>query len=745
MTNERSGQTPNASAPCGRRYQRLQTAGLLVLLCGVGLWLYLVRTRGVWPALPVPVPEGSAGVDAARKEYLEEIKPLLAEHCVSCHGPRRQQGGLRLDSATGLLKGGRGGAAVLPGKPGQSPLIQRITATGDGRMPKEGPRMKSGQIERLTRWIEAGAPAVAETVAAEPSRHWAFLPPQAVTPPASGSEGGTQNPIDAFLSAARRSHGLTPVPPMDRGRLLRRVSLDLTGLPPQPEELDAFLRDERPDAYVRVVDRLLAGPRYGERWARHWMDLWRYSDEDGRRDKEGKLKDVEWGSVHLWRWREWIINAFNSDKGYDRMIAESLAADEIAPNDPAALAAMGFLVRHYYKRDRELFLSGIVEHTGKAFLGLTFNCARCHDHKFDPISQVEYYRFRAFFEPVGLREGVLVDKSQGGTLPIAFIFDQEPEARTSLYERGDPKSPLTSLLIEPGIPKVLESARLKEIHPPEGLPSSGRRSALVAWLTARENPLTARVAVNHVWARHFGKGLVENVADFGLRSKPPSHPELLDWLAAEFIRTGWSFKSLHRLIVTSRAYQMHSAAGPEAVANEAADPNNIYLWKYPSRRVESEILRDSLLSLAGGLDGVFGGRSVPVAEADDSTRRTLYFRSSRDEDVQFLRPFDPASLEDCYERSVSVVPHQALTLVNSRFAWSQSAAIAARLPEAPEALVVAAFRMMLCRPPGAEEQARSLAFLSEQAVILREEGGAAKARVYLVHALVNHPDFVTIR
>jgi hypothetical protein len=392
-----------------------------------------------------------------------------------------------------------------------------------------------------------------------------------------------------------------------------------------------------------------------------------------------------------------------------------------------------------------LFLSAVVEHTGKAFLGLTFNCARCHDHKFDPISQVEYYRFRAFFEALGLREGVLVPKSQGGTLPVAFVFDETPNARTYLFERGNPKSPLTSLLIGPGIPRALEVPPLTAIQPPGNLPSSGRRTALVQWLIAPENPLTARVVVNHVWARHFGRGLVEKTSDFGLRSNPPSHPELLDWLAVEFVKSGWQFKTLHRWIVTSRAYQQHSAPGPESAANQAVDPDNVLLWRFPSRGVEAEVLRDSLLSLAGRLEDVYGGASVPVAAADDSPRRTLYLRSSRDEDVPFLRPFDPASLEECYERGASVVPHQALTLANSPFVWRQAEGIASRLPEAPEPLVDAAFRILLCRLPGAEERARSLSFLSDQSELLRKDGGAPKARVYLVHALLNHPDFVTIR
>jgi hypothetical protein len=522
---------------------------------------------------------------------------------------------------------------------------------------------------------------------------------------------------------------------MDSGRLLRRVTLDLTGLPPTLEELQAFLKDPSPDAYLRVVDRLLDSPRYGERWGRHWMDVWRYTDEDGRLDEQGKLKKVEWGSPYLWRWRDWIIGSLNDDKGFDRMIQEMIAGDELDPQNPQALAGGGLLVRSFYTLSREVFLADIVDHLPRAFLGLSMNCARCHDHRFEPITQLEYYRFRAFFEflEVGAR-------TFPATAPVtvARTFDGSNTPPTQVLEGGDPQRPIQNVVVLPGIPEALGTAPLLQPALPPGMLSSGRRLALANWMIDPRNPLTARVAVNHVWARHFGKGLVPTVSDFGVRSKPPSHPELLDWLAIEFRRHGWKQKWLHRLIVTSSAYRMHSAPGPDHDENARRDPENRFLWRFPSHRVEAEVIRDSLLFLAGRLDERTGGPSEAPDDAETIGRRSLYFRSSRGTPVSFLCQFDPAKLQECYEREVSILPQQALVLMNSEFVWRQAAGIATRLQECSQDFTDASFLLLLGRPPTPAERARAETFLSGDP----SPGDRNLRRTYLVHALLNHHDFI---
>jgi mono/diheme cytochrome c family protein len=679
--------------------------------------------------------------------YLEQIKPLLKARCVGCHGGKRQEGGLRLDSLAGMLKGGHNGPVLLAGAAERSLLWQRVTDKDEEqRMPPSGSPLDGAEVGLLARWINDGANGPLDDAPVPlTTDHWAFQRPVAPPIPTAGSNGGA-NPIDAFLTAALQQRGLYAMPPLDRGRLLRRVSLDLLGLPPSAEELQAYLADTSPDAYERAVDRLLASPRYGERWARHWMDVWRYSDEDGRRDDKGQLNQIHWGSPHLWPWRDWIIHSLNDDKGYDRLLLEMLAGDELAPDDPAVLAATGFLARNKCALDRNVWLSTTVEHTAKAFLGLTLNCARCHAHKFDPISQEEYYRFRAFFEPHDIIEEPLPLDPKGGAVTVAHAKDTTLDAPTFVLERGNVTQPVKSIPITPGVPRVL-GGTIAPVALPQPWPSTGRRLALARWLTDPTNPLTARVAVNHVWLRHFGRGLVETPADFGLRGKAPSNAGLLDWLAVEFQRHRWSMKWLHRLIVTSQAYCRHSATTGDVSQCVALDPENVLLWKGPSRRMESEVVRDSLLSLAGLLDARIGGPNASHTEGEASARRSLYFRTSHEDKVAFLTQFNPANLDECYQRDVGVVPQQALALVNSELGWKCAAGIAGRLPEGADDFIRAGYELVLCRPATAEEQAQCERFLREQTELLagEEEAPVQRARTYLVHVLLNHNDFITIR
>ena len=443
------------------------------------------------------------------------------------------------------------------------------------------------------------APAPPDEELPNPSQsdHWAFRPPVLPPVPTIHDPDGAVNPIDAFLTAAREQKGLLPSPPVSKGLLLRRVFIDLIGLPPTREQLHAFLADCSEDAYEKVVDRLLSSPQYGERWGRHWMDIWRYSDPDGRKAKA----DIWWSNEHIWRWRDWIVKSLNEDNGYDQMIREMLAGDEIAPDDPETLSATGFLVRNWFKLNRTIWLNNTVEHTAKAFLGLTLNCARCHDHKFDPISQKEYYSFRAIFEPHDIRTTGFPVESEEQCVAIAHAYDARPEEPTWILGRGDEKNPDKTTLIKPGVPAVLcqpgkADLQIKAIFVSfDGSEqiSSGRRLALARWLCDRGNPLTARVAVNHVWARHFGRPLVENVNDFGVRTKPPVQQPLLDWLAVQLMAHDWRMKWLHRMLVTSAAYRMQSSSHPLACVSRRSRPQG-----HPGDESERETQRRSIRTIS---------------------------------------------------------------------------------------------------------------------------------------------------
>jgi hypothetical protein len=789
---------------------------------------------------------------AAADLYTGHIRPLLQTHCLGCHSGAAAQGKVDLATPEGLR------AAVTPGAPAASRLYLAITHQGKAKMPLGKPKLPQDAIARIAEWISAGAPAE--------SRHWAFEPPKRPAVPA-----GAANPIDAFLAAAHKAQGLTAAPPADRRTLARRLSLDLTGLPPTPEEMRGFLDG----TYESAVDRLLASPRYGERWGRHWMDVWRYSDWSGYR----RANEVRNSQPHIWQWRDWIVESLNAGKPYDRMILEMLAGDEIAPEDPKTLRATGFLVRNYNRYDRDGWMQNAVK------------CARCHDHKYDPISQRDYYRFRAFFEPYNVRTDRVPGEPDTAKAGLPRAFDAKPDQPTYLYIAGDVQNPDKSAALAPAIPaflgksaaiqpvtlplearypdirdfvhrdliaaarrdvekgedtaaaeahlKALEAriaadkakhaaaadaaelalaARKLERHAyvlkaeaglrkaaakltdalkatkPDGEvdekkvaaakaevdkaqtalgrklteytpigesypeTSTGRRLALARWIASPENPLTARVAVNHIWMRHFGAPLAPSVFDFGQYGQPPTHPELLDWLATELMSRNWDMKAIHRLIVTSKAYQMASS-GSEA--NEKIDPDNRYLWRMNSRRMEAEAVRDSVLYLAGQLDQTFGGAEIEETKEQDSKRRSLYLRHVPDLRPEFLSQFDPADSNECYRRNESVVPQQALSLANSRLSLEQARLLAAKLPARD--FIGAAFETVLNRPPAPEERDAAATFLALQEKLLNApetlkkfETGvesavkpapdpAQRARENLVHVLFNLNEFVTIR
>lgn len=743
-----------------------------------------------------------------------------------------------------------------------------------------------------------------------------FQQVQRPAPPKVASRRWGKNPIDLFIAAEHQKRGLKPRPEASKEVLLRRVYLDLVGVLPTPEEQRAFLADRSAKAYDKVVNRLLEDPRYGERWGRHWMDVWRYSDWAGW-SGGNQIRDSQ---PHIWRWRDWIVESLNADKPYDRMVVEMLAADELAPTDTNTLRATGFLVRNYKMLSREQWLEDTVKHTAQAFLGVTVGCAKCHNHMHDPVSQFDYYQMRAVFEPHQVRTDKLpgqVDTSKDG---LVRVYDVATNRPTYFLKRGDERFPDTNRIAAPAPPKGLAGKRLPssldiqevalphEVAYPDRRPfvlkdlvaasekaieaaraaldkdlaerrknrivelrelefaqarakhkallailevekledlakkdsegwrraatntvalqrtvasldskiavfnaqtkvldaekvlkkaeekpedeaalkkarktledlqkkvpeaeealaklekehstelttayeprkqdvypavSTGRRLAFAQWVAHPDNPLTARVAMNHIWLRRFGRGIVNTPADFGGNGLPPTHPALLDWLAAEFMARNWSMKEMHRLMVTSELFRM--ASTPDD-SNLKTDPDNIYLWRMPSRRMEAEIVRDNLLWASGTLDTAMGGPEIPHTDGLTSRRRSIYLRLAAEKEVEFLKLFDGPSVNECYRRHSTVLPQQALAMANSSMAIAQAKALAAVVQETAETddeFVELAFQRALGRLPTKEELRLCLDFLGKPG-----GGKSISPRENLALVLFNHNDFVTIR
>ena len=1088
-----------------------------------------LRRMGLMFALMVVAPT----THAQTVDYLREVKPILAGSCYTCHGAIKQKGALRLDTVAAMKEGGDHGPVLEPGKADASALMRHILGVkGFKRMPPpaDGEALKPAQVAIIKRWIEQGAVGPKdEKPEADPREHWAFRTPIRPGVPAVKNAAWVKNPVDAFIAAEHEKHGLTPQTPAEHGVLLRRVYLDLIGLPPTREEQAAFLKDcadSSPQAaYEKVVDRLLASPQYGERWGRHWMDIWRYSDWWGL---GAELRNSQ---RHIWHWRDWIVESLNKDKAYDQMLREMIAADELYPTDADALRGTGFLARHYFLFNRTTWLDETIEHTSKAFMGLTLNCCKCHDHKYDAFSQLDYYRIRALFEPYQIRTDLVPGEPDVVKNGIPRVYDAHLDAPTYLHVRGNEAMADKNRKITPGLPGLLapngltiqpirlpaeahqpglrafvladhmraaekqladgqkelaeattrlapaeksQNTKLtpatpKELlrdnfsalnkdrwtifagdwkivdgklaqtktgnvrgvlrlngsqpddfevrvkfatlggetyrsvgiafdvagadeamiyltpHPParvqisykrggkseypkggalqhkvvlnhtyeltlrvrgtllnvhingeaplvyrlpverrpgklelitfdasarfeefvlstlpadvamvEGAAkpgavmteaqvkaavriaqakiehaeaailslkaraaadravaeqpgneknrdvivaaarsekqvavalakwnlaraeagqaglkltpaqakanldvalknlqkpgethtpivgavktrennleseasrmkpfptqSSGRRAAFAKWLTDRNNPLMARVAVNHIWARHFGQPLVATVFDFGRKGAAPTHPALLDWLAVELLEPtakgagnpagAGAMKHIHRLIVTSNTYRMASSTLGAPEENLKVDAENRKYWRMNSLRMESQVVRDSLLHLAGELDLTLGGPSVEMNQQEASRRRSLYFFHSAIERNKFLTTFDEADPLDCYRRQDSIIPQQALALSNSKLALTMSEKIASRLEKtvAAKDFSRTAFEWILGYAPTANEVAACDQALARWTELNKMRPDAQhRARTQLVQALLNHNDFVTVR
>jgi len=734
-------------------------------------------------------------------EFFEKrVRPVLADHCYECHGERAEKpkGGLLVDSRESLLQGGDLGPAVVPGDPEKSLLVRAIRHTDpDLVMPPKKGRLSERQIADLTHWVRVGAPWPEEPRASRRQAPkapqgisqadrawWAFQPIRFPEVPNLPGQGTEAHPVDAFVAAALAEKGLVPNPPATPRERIRRLYFDLVGLPPSPEEVAAFEEDPSPEAWRRRVDHLLDLPAYGERWARHWLDVVRFAQSNGyERDGEKPL---------AWRYRDYVVQAFASDKPYDRFVREHIAGDQLEPHRPDAVVATGFQRLGVWddepddKRMAEFDeLDDILSTTGSAFLGLTLGCARCHDHKFDPIPQTDYYRLLAFFRNVRPHESPRFTLESSSYLPLAdpdtvrewrnvrelrlhhlqedlAVATDESERKEisraidetkaepapwdwalGVRERG-PNPPPTHVLVrgnagtpgpevEPGFPGVLTPHRPQA--PPAMPADSSRRLALADWIASPDNPLTARVLVNRVWQHLFGRGLAKTPSDFGRAGVPPTHPELLDWLAADFIAHGWSIKALHRRILSSETYQRSARTDAPAAA---VDPANDLLWRHDLRRLDAEALRDTFLALGGRLNPAAGGRGFfprlsgevlagqsrpgldwEVSDPSERARRSLYVYVRRTMMVPMLETFDYSNTTSpLAERPVTTVAPQSLLLLNDDFMQEQAAALANRLaretgPDLGDQ-VRRGFELAVGRAPVASEIRQALAFVRRQ-------------------------------
>lgn len=817
------------------------------------------------------LPVVTIGADLPELQFERDIRPLLKLHCFHCHGEEPElSGGLDLRLVRLMQTGGDSGAALVAGQHTESPLYQRIAS---GEMPPGDKKLTADELARVARWIDQGArtlrpePADVQDIdefTPEEREHWAYQPIRRPAVPSSDSLTST-SPIDAFIVARLQQENLTPSPAASRPTLIRRLSFDLLGLPPSPEAVERFVNDERADAYERLVDELLESPAYGERWARHWLDVAGYADSDGYSAKDLERK---WA----WKFRDYVIRAFNDDKPWNEFLVEQLAGDELVPqpyqnltpDQAEKLIATGFLrmgpdgtgdgsVEQNVARNDTI--AETIKIVSTSLLGQTVGCAQCHNHRYDPISQRDYYRIRSIFEPAydwknwkapnarlisqwssDTRQRVtevdaeLAQVQKDREAELDQIVDEtltrelaklpaelQPAAREAretaakdrtpeqlqlikdypflnvnrgsvylylpdrlrafnkkwddltaevkqkrpaddliqclteppghapvakLFSRGDFQQPRDE--VPPGELSILIASASIPLNDPT-LPTTGRRLAYARWLTNGEHPLVARVLVNRFWLHHFGRGLVATPGDFGFLGEKPSHPELLDWLASEFMQSGWRLKPLHRLMVTSATYRQASQHRADL---DAVDPENRLLGRMSVRRLEAEVIRDALLTVSGQLTTNLYGSPVPVMPDDvgqvvvgidnrdsagrpsgkivpigaDEFRRSIYVSVRRSLPLGVLEPFDaPVMSPNCEQRAFSTVAPQSLLMMNNQFVVQQSQALAERLREGTSvgadgvhSLASAAWLAVFSQHPTAEQAAAAAEYLTAQ-------------------------------
>ncbi|MBA3482882.1 MAG: DUF1553 domain-containing protein [Pirellulales bacterium] len=802
---------------------------LLPMIAALALATVVARDGGAYAAAPEEI------------SFTRRVKPLLARRCFSCHGPDVGEGGLRLhENETALAELDSGLHAIVPGDVEQSELIARVTEEDESlRMPPEGKPLTDDEVAILKAWIEQGA---------EWQKHWAFIPPQKQAPPAVEQIEWVSNPIDAFILAKLEAADLTPASKADRRTLARRAYYDLTGLPPTEQLLDRFNNDKSPDAWPQLVDRLLASPQYGEHWARHWLDVVRFAETNSF-ERDG-------GKPNAWKYRDYVIRSLNEDKPYDQFVREQLAGDELDEVTDESIIATGYYRLGIWDDEAADPVQAIADEqddlvstTSQTFLALTVGCARCHDHKIDPIPQKDYYGLVAFMadvtsygarddeesnsqwdlsppgqaewrrrlrqrqqeveveklamEDVGIdrmpssdqqlrntpdRQRLVDDKleqyledaewqSYQATLKrlesaredlrklptadaaLALAKCEANPAPTHLMQRGNPHVP--GDVVEPHFPELFGAATPTIPAPPPGARSAGRRRVLAEWIASPENMLTARVIVNRVWQRHFGRGIVRSANNFGELGDVPTHPELLDWLALWLIEHDWKLKPLHRLIMTSSAYRMSSAGDERALA---ADPTNDLLWRFDMRRLSAEEIRDATLAATGRLNLQMYGPSIyPTmpeevlatqsrpgegwgeSSPEEQSRRSVYIYVKRSLLTPLLTAFDFPDVDaSCEARFVTTQPGQALSMLNGEFANEQAAYLAERVRAEvgsdPRKQVARALKITLGRQATDDEIADGLGLLTK---LTQEHGQEPNdALRYWCLAVLNLNEFI---
>ena len=704
-----------------------------------------------------------AADDPKAIEFFEnKIRPVLVEHCIKCHGEeaakeKKLKGGLRLDSKAGWQKGGDTGAAIVPGKPTEGTLLASIRYDGDNKMPPKS-KLPANAIADFEKWIKDGvvdprtepANAKAPTIDFEKGRQfWSLRPPM--------SRDAKDATIDSFVAEKWKEKGLAPVAATDKRTLIRRAYFDLLGLPPSPEEVDAFIADASPDAFAKLIDKLLASPHYGERYARYWLDVARYA-EDQAHTFGVKPKS------NAWVYRDWVIKAFNADMPFDKFARLQLAGDLVPETEGdqftrmAALGLLGLGADYYKNTAREQAiaeeLDDRVDVVSRAFLGLTVSCARCHDHKFDPIPTRDYYSLAGIFYGTSLTDFPLGPKDEVKAYSDAEKKLKAAEDKMKKMQADAKAKPMDKELAAGAKEQVAEVEKLKKEMPKQPLAApvlSGNGTAMKVYIRGNpatkgedapkgflqviasspprkqgsdftrldlanaiatsENPLTARVIVNRVWAWHFGRGIVNTPSNFGKLGDAPSHPKLLDHLAVEFVKRGWSIKWLHREIMMSKVYQLTSQSN---IDNNKSDAANVYLWRGTRKRLDVEAWRDSLLAISGTLDEKEGGPTFDLKDAN-SKRRTVYAKVSRHELDGLLRLFDfPDANVTADKRSVTTVPQQQLFALNSDFMVNQAKAFSLRVSKmgsSDEDRIKAAYRLAFNRLPAPRELSIGLAYL----------------------------------